>query len=1197
MTQREKHHTIGVLPGYQLFEGNTISDYLQSVLNGIIAASHDKNCHLLMACGIDTPRTRGHYTPAWPILMPDTTFVPVGPWNTDGLIVIPPLVSEPRSQYLQELRASGFPVVFCGPGENGPSVVTDNAAGIFQAVEHLKQHDHQNIAFIAGLEGISGDSSIRLEAFHAAAKAFHLVGFERMIAYGQHTIEGGEIAMRQLLASGEMFTAVVASNLRSAIGAMRSARSAGLRVPEELAFIGIDDRLNAEAQDPPVTTVHLQTFQLGYQSVGLLMDCIHGKRQASETVLVPSQLVIRQSCGCHSGHKKRFNIENGELFDHPDSIIAAMVDAVTEKSYQLDRKILLDWLNEVVHGLDESFSSGNSDVFSIEMEHLLQKVKNCYEDPYVFQEALTILGDYLDKLTDQTENQDDFKPYYRILDDARLSLVDQSRRYAAGRLLEQEMLADHLGNMTASLLNTLDESEIVINLRHHLPGLGLQDVHVAIFEQDVEDPTAWSVLAKFSESQGRVVQERISTWMFPASMLEGENNNSLLSLTLLPLITQDAQIGYIAFQTEQLALCGAIARQVAAAYMTCKLYQQANDGRRLAEEANRMKSRFLSTVSHELRTPLNVIVGLSEFMAREYREGRPMTIEDIERINASSQHLGFLIRDVLDLASNEAGQLRLALQPADVVDVLRPALETGEQLVKQKGLKWSLHLPSQPVHILCDPTRIRQVIINLISNAVKFTSQGWVALKAVVSQTEVILTVSDTGIGIPASEQALIFDEFRQSDRTASRGYGGLGLGLAISKHLIELHGGRIEVQSIGVEGEGTTFSITLPLIHESPDEALPEIDAGQAVLLLTAEHTDSESIVAHLQAQGFSVVVQQIEGANEWRKPTDKGDINSPAAILIDSHLVMNAGWQILKNLRDDAQIAGVPILLYSLTSEGHEGALLELELGSKPLSGPLLEQMLSRSMDVQRPPQTVLIVDDNPDILDLHSRIVRQALPGCRINTASNGRLAIQSLEQIRPDLVLLDLMMPELDGFGVLEAMRANETTRTIPVIVLTARALNETDMQRLSHGVISVLEKGVFSAAETLAHISSAIARTGRAGTAAQRLVRRAIAYIHENYAETLTREQMATHLAVSENYLTNCFQKEMGISPLTFLNRFRIKEACKLLEEGNQTITAVALAVGFNDLTYFARVFHREMGVSPSEYRRGVRKSAPSSHLL
>src|SRR5574341_297081 len=163
--------------------------------------------------------------------------------------------------------------------------------------------------------------------------------------------------------------------------------------------------------------------------------------------------------------------------------------------------------------------------------------------------------------------------------------------------------------------------------------------------------------------------------------------------------------------------------------------------------------------------------------------------------------------------------------------------------------------------------------------------------------------------------------------------------------------------------------------------------------------------MVAHLKAQGFNVVVQQIEVANPWRKPSNKGDTISPAAIIIDSQLVMNDGWQILKNLRDDAQIAGVPILLYSLAAEGREGTLLELELGSKPLSSTVFEQLLSRSVDVQRPPQTVLIVDDHPDILDLHSRIVRQALPGCQISTASNGRLAIQSLEQTRPDLGLLD------------------------------------------------------------------------------------------------------------------------------------------------------------------------------------------------
>ena len=188
-----KKPTIGVLAGIQVYYGTILGNFIGPLLHGVSSAAESRGCNLLLACGMDS----SSYTaarPAWPLPSSDVDYLPVGPWNTDGLIVIPPLVSEPRSQYLQELRASGFPVVFCGPGEEGPSVVTDNATGIFQAVGHLKEHGHQKIAFIAGLQGISGDSSIRLEAFHSAAKAFHLVGFERLIAYGQHTIEGGEIA-------------------------------------------------------------------------------------------------------------------------------------------------------------------------------------------------------------------------------------------------------------------------------------------------------------------------------------------------------------------------------------------------------------------------------------------------------------------------------------------------------------------------------------------------------------------------------------------------------------------------------------------------------------------------------------------------------------------------------------------------------------------------------------------------------------------------------------------------------------------------------------------------------------------------------------------------------------------------------------------------------------------------------------------
>jgi YesN/AraC family two-component response regulator len=234
-------------------------------------------------------------------------------------------------------------------------------------------------------------------------------------------------------------------------------------------------------------------------------------------------------------------------------------------------------------------------------------------------------------------------------------------------------------------------------------------------------------------------------------------------------------------------------------------------------------------------------------------------------------------------------------------------------------------------------------------------------------------------------------------------------------------------------------------------------------------------------------------------------------------------------------------------------------------------------------------LIVDDDPHILDLHTRLVKHQVPGCQVLAAHHGREALAMIEHIRPDLILLDLMMPELDGFGVLEALRSRESTRDIPVIVLTARTLNEADMARLNRGVVSVLEKGVLNVDETLARVATVLTHVNQFGSATKRLVRKAMVYLHEHYTEPLTREQIAQHVGVSESHLANCFHQELGISPMMYLNRYRIKQARALLEAGELNVTEVALSVGFSDSAYFGRLFQREVGISPGAYRRGHRK--------
>jgi signal transduction histidine kinase/DNA-binding response OmpR family regulator/ABC-type sugar transport system substrate-binding protein len=1209
--------TVGVVAGWQLYEG-TLHSYFQPLSSGIHAAALDRDCNLLLACGVSYISRDGKIPPirpAWPVQASDTDFVPVGPWNTDGLLVVLPLLSEARSTYIEQLIANHYPIVFVGTGEEGPTVVGDNEGGTWQAIRHLVEHGHRRIAYIGGEAGFHSDSYYRLQAYRAAVQEYGLEADDRLIVYGFNNKPGGYRAMNNLLDSGVEFTAVLASNDEEAFGAMQALREAGRRIPEDVAVIGFDDRLEAMAQVPALSTVHYPVFETGYRGLEVLLRVMAGEEINPEVIRVPTRLITRESCGCPKGgfssaegdfdreEQKPFAIAAAPLGERAETasdslplkwqLLQAMKTAALIESRQLRPLEVGNLCRRMLEGFELSLKERKFVHFRSAMAELLQHIEAANEDAYAWQAAVSVLRSKTSELFRELELPEELHSSMEdLLHQARIAISESTRRNHIHYIDLQTYITNHLGLMTSRLQAALDEPQIFEILAEDLPGLGIEHAQVGFFGAEGDDPAAWTTLRVHSGT-GKGVLERFPSREFPPPNLYPADKP--FRLACLPLIFQDRLSGFVAFDAGNMEASAIIIRQLAAALKSARLYQEAAEGRQLAEEANRLKSRFLSTVSHELRTPLNLIAGLSEMMLREQAGPEPpppeQYREDLERIHTSAQHLGGLIRDVLDLASSETGQLKLAREPLDLGLVISVVSETGAQMARDKGLTWEANVPAMLPKVWGDRTRLRQVAINLITNAIKFTARGKVALNVEIGADQVKISVSDTGLGIPVKEQQVIFDEFRQSERTTARGYGGLGLGLAICKRLVELHGGQIGVKSSGDEGGGSTFYFTLPILEKreaTPEPvAAPPTNQPQTVLLLAEEVGHGDRLREHLREQGFEVDVCLVNGNTDLFSELLT---TPPGAVVMDAGLASERGWEILKVLKGNPATQDVPVLFYSLTEEGDTGFMLEMDYLMKPVETGALAQALARQgiTDIKEDGEekTVLIVDDEPGILEMHARMVQAQSSGYRILKARDGREALTTLAHSRVDLVLLDLMMPEIDGFGVLEAMRRSEFTRDVPVIVLTAQVLSETDMARLNQGVATVLGKGLFNAQETLAHMEAALARNRKLGNEAQRLVRKAMAYLHTHYAELVSREGVARYVGVSESYLTRCFHQETGVTPMVYLNRYRVNKAKELLLNGEKSVTEVAMAVGFSDSNYFGRVFRREVGVSPGAFRRG-----------
>jgi signal transduction histidine kinase/AraC-like DNA-binding protein len=836
-----------------------------------------------------------------------------------------------------------------------------------------------------------------------------------------------------------------------------------------------------------------------------------------------------------------------------------------------------EWLGSLFDAFIRDIEESSNKFLSV-LNNVLDQAMRSGHDILRWQNGISILRHWVLQSVSKPERT----RVEVLISRARVVVEEAVQRSHAYSQWKAERETENLREINRALLTTFDVKQLTDVLAERLPSLGIPSVYLVTYEQptDAEVPEHARLMLACSDQKCAALEPgglRFATYqVIPPDFLPQDRRYSLV---VEPLYFQDKSLGYVVFEIgpHDGNVYELLRNNLSSALQGATLFQEIQQARLDAEKADRIKTRLLANVSHEMRTPLNIILGYTQDALEspgKYGNELPTSLlSDIHQIQSNAEHQLRVINDLLDLSRAEIDELDLSLELLDPHQLVTEAFHSLADQATSPNLHWKIDVPEHLPQIRADAVRLRQIFLNLLSNAKKYTENGEIILGAEVAPPEIHFWVTDTGLGIDPEQQERIFEPFVtvEDNRRIS---GGIGLGLSITRHLVALHGGTMKLNSR--PNQGSTFHIYLPLPTLDYAKPARQDDLSSVLLLISSHAEPKQEIVEMCRRQKLEIFQLRDQGDLE----TALSQTN-PVALAWDLSSAQPGDWALVRRLRHYPTLSQAPFILYGQLPEEQVGLTGFVVKSSNPKT--LLETLNALSPTQKTGP--VLIVDDDPQVRAAHKALVEEGLPGYSISLAEDGEAALASMNQEIPSLVLLDLVMPVLSGADVLDRMRADPKLRQVPVIVLSNKTLSLEDVKRIEgHTHVTLQTKGIWSDTETISALHRAVFGTDSLPPHTSGLVKQAIAYLHQNYTRPISRWEIAEAVGVSEDYLSRVFHRELSISPWDYLNRYRVLQSRQLLLHTRDAVGAIARQVGFKDQAYFSRVFHKVTGTSPQAFR-------------